>query len=89
MMLQIEVQQKLQVEQNKTAAQIAKAQADAALKIVTLTLKEQKLVLDTQSQGAQEQMKSPLRNSEDWDYRRALESNGRSLMLDLLKAQRK
>lgn len=82
-MLQIEAQ-KLQVEQNKTQAQIAKAQADAALKNRDLDLKEQKIVLDTQAQGAQEQMKA-YQKQEDRDAKRALKAM--DVLADLLKAQ--
>ena len=82
-MLAIEAQ-KLQVEQNKTAAQIAKAQSDAALKNRDLDLKEQKIVLDTQAQGAQEQMKA-YQKQEDRDAKRALKAM--DVLADLLKAQ--
>jgi len=82
-MLAIEAQ-KLQVEQNKTQAQIAKAQTDAALKNRDLDLKEQKIVLDTQAQGAQEQMKA-YQKEEDRNAKRALKAM--DVLADLVKAQ--
>ena len=82
-MLAIEAQ-KLQVEQNKTQAQIAKAQTDAALKNRDLDLKEQNLVLDTQAQGAQEQMKA-YQKEEDRTSKRVLKAM--DILADLLKAQ--
>lgn len=82
-MVQIEAA-RLQTEQQKNEALLAKEQVNAALKNRDLDLKEQKIILDAEKAGVSEQMRAA-QKEEDRDAKRVLKAM--DLIGDLLKAQ--
>jgi len=82
-MVQIEAA-RLQTEQQKNEALLAKEQVNAALKNRDLDLKEQKIILDAQKAGVSEQLRAA-QKEEDRDAKRVLKAM--DLIGDLLKAQ--